>query len=190
ALGWTIQFLLLAILLCLPQSAATASELTVFPTEIQLTTAPDRQSVVVQLHQPDGVTRDVTPEATLTVADPSVASLAGVNFAPRLNLAIPEESLLLEKSLGLVTHTGGERFKKDSASYRTLLRWIQEGAGKDPADVAAVVAVEIAPDKMVLAGSNSTQQLCVRARYSDGTDRDVTSLGVFFSNNDPVARVS
>jgi hypothetical protein len=275
ALGWTIQFLLLAILLCLPHSAAAASELTVFPTEIQLTTAPDRQSVVVQLHQPDGVTRDVTPEATLTVADPSVASLDGVNLQPRkdgatrldirfgtqtlqvpvtveraasnppisfkldviptltkagcnsgachgasrgkdgfrlslfgydpegdyqrltreqiarrLNLAIPEESLLLEKSLGLVTHTGGERFKKDSASYRTLLRWIQEGAGKDPADVAAVVAVEIAPDKMVLAGSNSTQQLCVRARYSDGTDRDVTSMGVFFSNNDPVARVS
>ena len=275
ALGWTIQFLFLAILLCLPQSAPAASELTVFPTEIQLTTAPDRQSIVVQLHQPDGVTRDVTPEATLTVADPSVASLEGVNLQPRkdgatrldirfgtqtlqvpvtveraasnppvsfkldviptltkagcnsgachgasrgkdgfrlslfgydpegdyqrltreqigrrLNLAIPEESLLLEKSLGLVTHTGGERFKKDSASYRTLLRWIQEGAGKDPADVAAVVAVEIAPDKMVLAGSNSTQQLCVRARYSDGTDRDVTPLGVFFSNNDPVARVS
>src|ERR1043166_4619395 len=30
----------------------------------------------------------------------------------------------------------------------------------------------------------------VRATYSDGADRDVTSLAVFFSNNDPAAKVS
>ena len=46
----------------------------------------------------------------------------------RVNLAIPEESLVLEKGLGIVNHTGGERFKKDSELYRTVLQWIQDGA--------------------------------------------------------------
>jgi hypothetical protein len=108
----------------------------------------------------------------------------------RINLALPEESLLLEKALGLVTHTGGERFQKGSELYETVLRWLQDGAPKDPSQLAHVVAVEIFPPNAVLEGSNTTQQVVVRARYSDGTDRDVTSLAVFLSNNDPVARIS
>jgi hypothetical protein len=108
----------------------------------------------------------------------------------RINLALPEESLVLEKGLGLVTHTGGERFQKDSELYRTILRWIQDGAPKDPTNVARVVGIEIAPRQAVLAGSNATQRLVVRAKYSDGSGRDVTSLAVFMSNNEPAAKVS
>jgi len=108
----------------------------------------------------------------------------------RINLAIPEESLVLEKGLGIVTHTGGERFKKDSELYRTLLQWIQDGALKDPTNIAHVVSIDIAPKQAVLEGSNATQRLVVRAKYSDGSDRDVTSLAVFMSNNEPAAKVS
>jgi hypothetical protein len=108
----------------------------------------------------------------------------------RLNLAIPEESLMLEKGLGLVTHTGGERWKKESNLYRTALRWIEDGAPKDGTNVARVVGIEIGPRQAVLEGSNATQRLVVRARYSDGSDRDVTSLAVFISNNEPTAAVS
>jgi len=108
----------------------------------------------------------------------------------RVNLALPEESLLLEKSLGVVNHTGGERFKKDSELYRTLLQWIELGAPKDASDVAQVTSLEVLPHSAVLEGSNATQRLTVRANYSDGTDRDVTSLAVFISNNEPSARVS
>ena len=42
-----------------------------------------------------------------------------------------------------------------------------------------VVGVDLYPKQAVLDGKGSTQQLTVRARYSDGTDRDVTSLAVF-----------
>jgi hypothetical protein len=108
----------------------------------------------------------------------------------RINLAIPEESLLLEKGLGIVTHTGGERWKKDSESYRTVLQWIQEGAPRDPTNIAHVVGLEVAPRQAVLEGSNSTQRLVARAKYSDGTDRDVSTLAVFISNNEPSAKVS
>ncbi len=108
----------------------------------------------------------------------------------RINLGIPEESLLLEKGLGTVTHTGGERWQTNSETYKTVLRWIQDGAQKDPTNIASVVGIEIAPKQAVLEGSNTTQRLVVRANYSDGTQRDVTSLAVFISNNEPSARVS
>jgi Protein of unknown function (DUF1549)/Protein of unknown function (DUF1553) len=108
----------------------------------------------------------------------------------RVNLAIPEESLVLEKGLGIVTHTGGERFKKDSELYRTVLQWIQDGAPKDATNVARVVSIDIAPRQTVLEGSNTTQRLVVRAKYSDGSDRDVSTLAVFMSNNEPAAKVS
>jgi hypothetical protein len=108
----------------------------------------------------------------------------------RLNFALPEESLLIEKGLGAVTHTGGERFKKGSEIHQTLLRWIQAGAPRDATNVARVTGIEMMPGQAVLEGKDASQRFSVRAKYSDGTDRDVTSLAVFISNNEPAARVS
>lgn len=108
----------------------------------------------------------------------------------RINLALPEESLLLEKALGKVQHGGGERFKVGSDSYATLLRWLQAGAPNDGSNAAHVVSLELVPKQAVLLGKDARQQLNVRARYSDGTDRDVTSLAVFFTSNEVAAKVS
>ena len=108
----------------------------------------------------------------------------------RVNLALPAESLLLEKALGKVQHGGGERFKDGSESHKTLLRWLQDGAPKDGTNVPNVVSLEILPSLAVLEGKDSKQRLTVRAKYSDGSDRDVTQLAVFFSNNDVAAKVS
>jgi len=41
-----------------------------------------------------------------------------------------------------------------------------------------------------LDGKGSTQQLIVRAKYSDGSERDVTSLALFLSSNDSSGKVS
>lgn len=108
----------------------------------------------------------------------------------RINLTVPEESLLLEKAINAVPHTGGERFKKDSEFYNTVLAWLKAGAPKDGADVAKVERIEINPRQSVLEGTGATQQLNVRAFYSDGTDRDVTALTVFITNNDAAVKVS
>ena len=59
-----------------------------------------------------------------------------------------------------------------------------------PAKLPKVVGVDLYPQRAVLDGKGSTQQLTLRARYSDGTDRDVTSLAVFLTNNDVSAPVS
>ena len=107
----------------------------------------------------------------------------------RINLALPEESLLLTKATGQVPHTGGERFKPNTYLYNTLLAWLKAGAPDDAADVAVPTSMEILPRQMVLE-EGATQRMTVRAHYSDGTDRDVTNLAVFLSNNDTSAKVN
>ena len=50
----------------------------------------------------------------------------------RINIAVPEESLLLLKATASVSHTGGKLFTKESELYQTLLAWIVAGAPDDP----------------------------------------------------------
>jgi hypothetical protein len=269
-----LQLVALLLVVC-TASAASLTELRVFPDSVNLTTSGDRQGMVVQAVYADGVTRDVTRDAKFTLGNKSLVKLDKAVFTPladgqtelkvafsgktvtvpvkvakaktaepvsftrdvipvltkagcntggchgasrgkdgfmlslfgydpgadyhritrqqltrRINLALPEESLLLEKAAGLVPHTGGERFKKGDGLYNTVLEWLQNGAVKDEANLPQVVAVELNPKQTVLEGEKSTQQLNVRAVYSDGTDRDVTHLAVFLSNNDVSAKVS
>jgi hypothetical protein len=107
----------------------------------------------------------------------------------RINLAIPEESLVVQKGLGVVQHTGGVRFPTNSQLYRTLLAWLSAGATNDPASIPKVTGIEIFPKTAVLEGSNAIQRFMIRGSYSDGSQRDLTSLGVFLSNNDATAKV-
>lgn len=107
----------------------------------------------------------------------------------RINLGIPQESLIVQKGLGAVQHTGGVRFGTNSDLCQTLIGWLAAGAPDDPTNVARATGIEIFPKTAVLEGSNAVQRFIIQARYSDGTVRDVTPLAVFLSNNDTVARV-
>ena len=102
----------------------------------------------------------------------------------RVNLALPEDSLLLTKSIGTVPHTGGKLFEKDHPFYATLLEWIQNGAQADPADIALPVKIDVEPKQFLLEGADQKIPLTVKATYSDGTDRDVTSLSAYTTSND------
>jgi hypothetical protein len=257
------------------QAADKPAPFQVFPPDINLETAGDIQSIVVQTTRADGITQDITGEARLELADAKLAKIeqnvlkpladgktelkvtwhgqtvtlpvmvkdatvvrpisfrtdvmpvfmrAGCNvggchgaargkdgfhlslfgYDPandynsltrqlttrRINLALPEESLLLTKVTGKVPHTGGERFKANTQYYKTLLTWLKAGAPDDNvATLAQPVSLEILPKNMVME-EGTTQRMTVRARYSDGTDRDVTNLTVFLSNNDTSAKFS
>ena len=103
--------------------------------------------------------------------------------ARRINLAVPEQSLMLLKATGSVPHSGGQRFTADSPYYRTLKQWIEAGATPDVADVARPVEITLSPESLLFNGSKDSAQTKVTARYSDGTTRDVTHLALFFSNN-------
>jgi hypothetical protein len=108
----------------------------------------------------------------------------------RLDLSIPSECLIIEKASGQVPHTGGSPTKKGDPLYSSLLRWLEAGAPADAAQVPTIVALEVYPPAALLDGAGETQQLTVRAKYSDGTDRDVTNLAVFLSSNDNAAPIS
>src|SRR5262245_3639183 len=259
----------------LAAAQAPLTSLEVFPPDINLETARDRQSFVVQAWFADGLSRDVTAEAKVAFANPALVKLeanvvhpvadgatemtvewggksvklplkvlaatsdrpisfkldvmpvfmrAGCNvgschgaargkdgfrlslfgFDPdgdhyrltheingrRINLALPAESLVMEKAGGKVPHTGGQRIKEGDEYWNTLIRWLEAGVPLDPPTVATPISMEVYPKRAVLDGKGATQRLTVRARYSDGTDRDVTHLALFLSNNDNSAKVT
>ena len=102
----------------------------------------------------------------------------------RVNLALPEESLLVTKAIGSVPHTGGKLVKMDSPFYQTLVGWIRDGAAYDKDGIAEPLAIEVEPKQLLLTGRDVRVPFTVRASYSDGTDRDVTTLSTFSTSND------
>src|SRR5687768_16883416 len=64
------------------EGAPAAAGFKVFPESINLNTSRHVQSLVLQFVQPDGVTRDVTSEATVTVSNPKLASIDGAIIKP------------------------------------------------------------------------------------------------------------
>ena len=116
----------------------------------------------------------------------------------RVNLGSPADSLLLEKATGAVPHTGGKRFGVDSPYYGAILKWLEAGAPDDAGAPPKVVKLEVFPPSGVLEGpavgdvdgKGASQPLIARATYSDGTDRDVTSLATFITNNETSAPIT
>lgn len=106
----------------------------------------------------------------------------------RVNLALPAASLLLTKATGAVPHTGGTRFAADSSAHRVILEWLRAGAAPDPAELRRANAIELYPVALVLQPGD-LHRLGVRARFSDGSDSDVTPLAVYITGNDAAARV-
>ena len=249
--------------------------LRVFPDKINLKTAKARQLMVVQAVQTDGITRDVTAQATWTLANAALVRREGNTLWPaadgqtelkiefagksatipvvvekaaeprpisfkldvmpvfmkagcntgschgaargkdgfrlslfgfdpdgdhfrltrelsgrRIDLAIPEASLLIEKSIGAVPHTGGKRFARETELCQNIIDWIAAGCPADPATIPACTSLEIYPKQAVLDGEGASQQVTVLARYSDGSERDVTAQALFLSNNDNSASIN
>lgn len=108
----------------------------------------------------------------------------------RVNLAVPEESMLLTKADGEAPHTGGKKFEKGSPLYKTLLQWLEAGAPNDAADVRKITGIEVMPSSLVLEGPGQNFRLSVRASYSDGSKHDVTSTALFLSSNEGSAKIS
>lgn len=105
----------------------------------------------------------------------------------RINRALPERSLLLEKATGAVPHTGGALMSSSDADHETLIAWIREGARADEADGPELRSIELFPPEVLLRGAGQQVGLMVRASYSDGTDRDVTALARFRTSNEVTA---
>jgi hypothetical protein len=123
--------------------------------------------------------------------DPDIdyLTLTRDSSARRINLIEPEESLILLKPNTTVAHEGGLRFKKGSEEHEILRRWIAGGMLNDVPSAPKLDQIEVAPRENVSVEPAREVQLRVRARFSDGSTRDVTSLAVYEPANS-LAKVS
>ncbi len=92
----------------------------------------------------------------------------------RVDLAAPEQSLLLRKPTRQVKHGGGRVMKEDSEAYRVISGWLAAGAPYRSGSAADLVRIEARPGE-------------VTAHYSDGSRRDVTRLALLTPNDDSIA---
>lgn len=107
----------------------------------------------------------------------------------RLSMAAPESSLILSKASGRVPHRGGVRLAPDSSEYATLLQWVRQGAKYDGAAAIRLQSIQVRPNRGSIQ-PNSQQQLTAIAIYQDGSERDVTKLALYESNEKSMAEVS
>jgi hypothetical protein len=108
----------------------------------------------------------------------------------RVNAAVPSESLLLLKATGAVPHTGGKLFGKDSELYETLADWIAAGAPDDIGTVPEVIGITLSKEGITFDKAGVSEAVQLTAAYADGTARDVTALGKYFTNNPAVAEIN
>ncbi|MFO1062993.1 MAG: DUF1549 and DUF1553 domain-containing protein [Pirellulales bacterium] len=112
------------------------------------------------------------------------------DFARRINVLEPEQSLLLLKPLMKTVHGGGKQIQKTDEAYAILRDWIASGAKMDPAGTPRCVRLEVTPSaKEVLNLRGGGRQIAATAHFSDGTKRDVTHLVAYESSNTGVAVV-
>ncbi len=103
----------------------------------------------------------------------------------RVNVAFPDDSLMMLKSTGAVPHVGGMVTERDSHYYRLLRQWIADGArsgvGSKP------VRIELSPANPIVSDADSQQQFRVVALDAAGARRDVTREAIIESGNADVA---
>jgi mono/diheme cytochrome c family protein len=102
--------------------------------------------------------------------------------------ALPEDSLLLQKSTVRLQHEGGQRFEPDSASAKTIAEWIRQGMPYETPGQPALTGIEVVPAEKTYR-KNEAGTLKVTAKYSNGTTRDVTGLTDYISSEKAIAVV-
>ncbi len=109
--------------------------------------------------------------------------------ARRINLAWPEQSLMLLKPSAGVSHSGGQLFKPGDRSWQIIRDWIAGGAKVDMHS-PRVASIELFPANPVLDSPDALQQIRVVATMADGQLRDVTREAFIEVGNSEVASIS
>ena len=122
-------------------------------------------------------------------SDFDYASITREGRGRRISSSAPASSLLLEKATGRLPHGGGARFALGSKQFRLLVRWLEGGYPRTPADAPKLVRVVVEPPTKSLVAGQSTD-LQVFAEYSDGSRRDVTESAAYQSNDRTIASVT
>jgi WD40 repeat protein/mono/diheme cytochrome c family protein len=125
--------------------------------------------------------RGYDPETDLRALTDDLASR-------RVNIASPDDSLMLLKAIAEVPHEGGRRTTIDNKYYQIMRQWIANGASLDLKS-SRVSKIEIFPQDPVVQKIGSRQQMRVLATFGDGVVRDVTAEAFIESGNADVATI-
>ena len=115
-----------------------------------------------------------------------VRALTDDHGARRVDLASPDDSLMLLKCSATVPHAGGQLARPSDPAYQVVRRWIEQGAKLDPA-TPRVTGIGVFPAEAVVETPGQKQQFRVVATYADGRTRDVTRAAFLESGNGEVA---
>jgi WD40 repeat protein/mono/diheme cytochrome c family protein len=91
----------------------------------------------------------------------------------RINLASPDDSLMLLKPTAAVPHEGQQVIVPGSSYYQLIRDWIADGVKLD-LESPRVTSISLSPENPVIQQVGKAQQFRVVASYADGTQRDVT----------------
>lgn len=96
----------------------------------------------------------------------------------RINRADPAASLILAKPTGMLDHGGDVRLEYDGPQAKLIADWIAAGATRT--QQRELVSIDVSPANMPLAHVPDDFQLRVTARFSDGSERNVTGTAVYW----------
>jgi hypothetical protein len=108
---------------------------------------------------------------------------------PRVNVANPDASLILQKPTLRIDHEGGKRYNLGSWEHHILLKWIQAGAKAVKPIDANLVRLEVRPSEIRFSKKGEVVALRSIAHWSDGTSEDVTPLCRYQSNDEQIAKI-
>ena len=101
----------------------------------------------------------------------------------RANPSNPEVSKLLRKPTLLEKHEGDKRFDLESEEYRILHDWLKLGAKNDIDSAPQLESIRIIPSSVLLSAPNKKINLQVKAKFSNGEEKDVSQWAVYESSN-------
>lgn len=118
----------------------------------------------------------------------------------RIQLAAPDQSLLLRKPTGELPHAGGKRFDVDSAAYGVLRHWIARGAPGGEESATPTISLDVTALRLAVGGRHALQVQADwhsttkvtegHAGASNSSRRDVTSWCLYDSRDPAVAEVT
>ncbi|MGC8638382.1 MAG: DUF1549 domain-containing protein [Isosphaeraceae bacterium] len=115
-----------------------------------------------------------------------VRALVDDHASRHVNLASPEDSMMLDKPTGAVPHVGGALIQPGEPYYEIIRSWIADGAKLDTT-TPRVTKIEVSPANPIVPRIGGRQQLRVLATHASGEVRDVTREAFIETGNMEVA---
>jgi WD40 repeat protein len=111
-----------------------------------------------------------------------VRALTDDHASRRVNVASPDNSLMLLKASSTVPHEGGQVTRPGEPYYDIIHNWITNGAILDT-ESPRVSRIDVRPANPIVQRIGGQRQVRVVATYADGMERDVT-LEAFIESGD------